>query len=1316
MNINEVAQENIKHFFVSDDYVLLEKIGEGGFGEVYKAKKINTGQYVAIKFLKLNPDYDKEKKSRYLERFNREVLLASQLQHPNIIRLLDKGQCDGDLVYAVFEYADGQSLRDYLNDCGKISAVDAVDVMGQVLDALSHAHENGIVHRDIKPSNIMLLNIGAKIHVKILDFGIGALLHDARSMDYKTITLAQESLGTPSYSAPEQLRGEPPSAKTDLYVWGLVFIECMTGNPAMSGSSLASIFHKQLSPSNVPLPIEIVGHPLAALLQRVLQKKPAERMESAAAVYGELQRINVGNILSSPTAKNDETPDISSDETLISDASLFYTELTEKKQITILCLSLGVRSVVGDELDFEVVDTLHRDQHLQCRDIAVRYGASHIGTLGDTSLFYFGYPVVSENDGRLSARTALDIVGHINKRNSLLQYSQGFLFEARVGLHSGLFTAYTDSVPEGNAANTAMQLCRAAHANEILCSDTFKKIVDNYIEFEPKELSQDAAVPRGGLYTLKAERMVEAFGFLRANRHHQHFVGREEQLDTLLELIDDEAGQRSGYAHVYGEAGIGKSRLVAELRGRAGSASHFVAQCLPEYEHNALFPFLNLFRHLYALSALGSEETVLQLRGIIQQHSELDEAQILPILCTWLYLPVPDDMPMVAYTPEKQKQLLFKALVLFFTHHRDGRAVDRTLFIVEDIHWADPVSLEFVRYLVDCASQDDRQKFLLTTSRHALPEALQESSCRPVEVLRLTTDQTKTLIGRLFDGKTVSERVLDIVSNRTDGVPLFVEELINMLQQKGLVHHLNGVVDFTDPKRLDEIPNTLRDSLQQKLDGLVSAKELVQFAAAIGREFDHQLLLLSANHSEEKVQADLEELIAAELVYIQRKVDGDSYIFKHALVRDAAYESIPAPQKRLIHQKIAESLESRSTDDHQDSGLLAMHWASADVYEKAVEYGTDAANSALKRSASSEAIAQAEKVKDWIANLVVEEQLEPKLSIYSVLTSAYMEVKGWASEEVLSYSNKSLELLKANNRNDELVSHLWWKILNGIVGGRREGLAALSDEMEPLLEQVGDINKSAIRCAQGFFQFTHGDRGSCISSFVDAIRYYGESPDLSHQQIYGFDISVFAMATLARAYADTSEKAEALHYSGKALSDAKKYEHVPSIGIALMYYGIVHQQYKNIAEVKSSSAELIAISERYNLPIYKAFGQMLYDWSIGDTTRSLELHEFLTTAGSMHGLAHFQSFYAETFAANGHVDQAVEVMQRCLSADKKIGENNYKPYLALKMAEFLSMADAVDMESVNQWLDIAKSTALHQGVDYVVVAVDQLEANLLVEN
>jgi len=1313
--------------FKSCTYQLVEKIGEGGFGRVYKAIHLKTKQFVAIKLLTLNPNFDLEKRTRHIERFERETLLGSRLHHPNIVGLLDKGQCDNGLIYAVFEFVDGQSLKDRLIDAGALPPLDAADIMAQVLDALAYAHQQGVIHRDIKPANIILKKIGAKTYAKILDFGIGAFVHGFRELDYKSITLTQESLGTPSYSAPEQLRGEPPTPKSDLYVWGLVFIECLTGRPAISGTNLASIFHKQLNQSNVPLPAAIAGHPVAALLRRVLHKKADERTASAADIYNQLTQLNfaslVGSLATTPAnylpEKNAITAESDLGNTLINDNKIRYTGLTERKQITVICISLTIKTITQNNIDHEVIEALHRDQKSQCYDIAIRYGGFHVGSLGDSLLFYFGYPAVSDNDCRLCARAALDIISNLNKKNALLQHTQGIIASAHIGIHTGLATTYADSAPEGDTPNIAIELARTALPNQILCSDSTKKILDNYIKFKASQVKAlGVKAKKTPLYLMTGERHAEAYGFLRASGQHNQLIGREGELTELLHLLEptnqsDQTTGKNKYAHIHGEAGIGKSRLVIELRSRAQTFNHIITQCLPEYKNSALYPILTVLKYKYSLDTLPPETALAQLRSALYKRQNANIKQGIPILCAWLTLPLPNDLEPVTDSPADQKHVLFDMLSSLLLHQDDPEPRRNNLFMFEDIHWADPTTIEFIAHLISHSNFREPQHVFISTSRQTLPESLVSIAIKSFKVPKLTEDKVHQFIRSLFDQQNIAHAILDVVTTRTDGIPLFIEELVTMLKQRNLVQRLNGIISLTNPTTISEVPNSLRESLHQNLDNLRYAKETAQLAATIGRKFDYDLLVSTSQKTEAQLQNDLTELLESELIYRQRNVESDSYIFKHALVRDAAYDSMIPSDKKLKHRQIATAL-ARLDQHHKHSnpGILAMHWGAAEIYDKAIDCGSNAANASLKRSAASEAIAHAENVLSWINHLDKNKQVNPKLEIYGLLTSAFMETKGWASQEVLKYSEKSLNLLKTNRRYDELIPQLWWKVLNGIVGGRRQTLNKIVQEMDTLLHLANTTGKSAIKCAQGFYYFTEGNRKACIEAFQASIELYDTKDNKSHQQTYGFDVNVFAKATIARAFADQSLKTDAIKYSKLAVEEAKTYEHIPSIGIALMYYGLVHQQFQNKQAVNNASMELIAISEKHRLPIYQKFGQMLYDWSIDSTNRANILLDELQQAGSLHGLGHFQSFYADTYAKQNNYQKALAKIDECLALDRSINEANYQAYLLFKKAQYMELAHGA--ESALSGYNKAYKLAKQQGVTFITNQVETTKHQLLI--
>lgn len=1266
--------------FQSDAYQLLEKIGQGGFGLVYKAKQLNTGQFVAIKFLTLNPDFDHDKKNRYIDRFERETLLSSRLQHPNIVRLLDKGRCDDDLLFAVFEYVDGLTLKETLTELGVLPPVEAAEVMTQVLDALAHAHAQGVIHRDVKPTNIMLTKTGAKTHAKVLDFGIGTLVSEARQLDYKSITLTQETLGTPSYSAPEQLRGEPPTPKTDLYVWGLVFIECLTGQPAISGSSLASIFHKQLSESNVPLPAAIVGHPVGALLRRVLQKKVHERSVNIDELYTELVQLNfsnlVGELSAEPirTAVSDNTTMVQhlTDDTQVHDRQQLYTRLSERKQITALCICLNVQSLTDEMVDHEIVDTLHRDQKNQCVDIAIRYGAFHVGSLGDTLLFYFGYPNVSDNDTRLCARAALDVISTLNKRNSLLKHSQGIATQTRIGMHTGIVTSYADSTPEGDTPNIAMELARYAGANEILCSDISRVMLESYSEFKPAQPRTFGVDGNETMtYALAGERQVEAFGFLRGTRRDHAFIGREVELETLLGLLaqdyNPETRLQPKLAHVYGEAGIGKSRLIFELRNRAQRFNHYVAQCLPEHQNNALYPIFSVLKYKYSLDAMAPEEAVKLLSEQLLSLELADHNAAIAIVCIWLNLPLAEGNTPTALSPDAQKQLLFSVLSGLFTLHKTTE-LTRNLFIFEDMHWADPTTVEFVNHFVCSTGLSDEQHVMVSTSRQPLSEQIEATYFHMVQVDKLKQSDTTEFIVNLFDKQTVAKNVLDLLVSRTDGIPLFIEELVNMLKQKNLVQKLNGIIDFISPDKLDQVPLSLRDSLQQKLDTLTYAKETAQLAACIGREFDYGLLVMASNHSEAQVQNNLSELVEAELILQQRKVSGDSYIFKHALVRDAAYDSMIADVKVAAHGQIATALVGHFPDYlHDNPAQVARHFAGAQNYRQATQYGSGAVNKQVKSSANDEALSLSELTLDWVTRLSDEkEKLEAELNVHGAVLPAVMTVHGYGSAKVIELSLRMKTVIEQLNTLDGETEHplrkkLWTKsewieFLSLHYSAKRAEARVLGERL--LVQSREEQDRRQMMVVLVHLAQVHlfdGEINLSVDEYSEALGLYDESRDLDISAEYGTDgkaqnLSCSSLSYLHLGYLDKARELidEAIHYS-------EKISHDSSIAFAHLFnalYGYYTDDYSII--IQTAEHYEAKYGQKKEKVWHYIFVALLHAGATDNVEAALGYVNEMTETGQTFAIAWYIPIIVKSYLKQGKIEEATKLSENMLL----LGEDN----------------------------------------------------------
>lgn len=274
-------------------YTLLSLLAQGAASQVYLARPIGTARLVAIKLLHPNTACAGAAYAQLVAAFNHEIELCSTFHHPHIVKLLAQGSNNEAQPYAVFEYNRGVTLHDLLCRQGFLSAIQTRRVMGQVLAALVHIHAHGIVHRDLKPHNIMVSGEGAAMSAKVLDFGISALASPPSNDGFCTSHDHKPSTGTPRYSAPEQLRGAPATASADLYAWGLILLECLTGRPVFDGKTLAHIYRQQLDAEPIRIPLGLSQHRLGLLLQSVLSKNPSARTLDAPAVYRQFLRLDL---------------------------------------------------------------------------------------------------------------------------------------------------------------------------------------------------------------------------------------------------------------------------------------------------------------------------------------------------------------------------------------------------------------------------------------------------------------------------------------------------------------------------------------------------------------------------------------------------------------------------------------------------------------------------------------------------------------------------------------------------------------------------------------------------------------------------------------------------------------------------------------------------------------------------------------------------------------------------------------------------------------------------------------------------------------
>jgi serine/threonine protein kinase/formylglycine-generating enzyme required for sulfatase activity len=308
-------------------FELLSILGEGGFGVVYEAKQRSTGQRVAVKLMLPSKLIGETRRASEITRFRREMELIGRLRHPHIVRLIDFGELDdGAIYYMVLEYIQGQSLAQRIRADGPLSPRLAAHLMSQVCDAMLYAHQQGVIHRDLKPQNIMITEAGFLPNATVLDFGIAGVVASARDEDYQAVTGTRDALGTPAYMSPEQISNQGVGPQSDLYAWGLVFAECLTGETVTSGTSLMHILMTQASRERVTLPAAVAACPLGPIVERATFKSLSARYDSAQSALKDLLAIPSTALSEQPIPQADgDSADLASPGAVVSADSFMET-------------------------------------------------------------------------------------------------------------------------------------------------------------------------------------------------------------------------------------------------------------------------------------------------------------------------------------------------------------------------------------------------------------------------------------------------------------------------------------------------------------------------------------------------------------------------------------------------------------------------------------------------------------------------------------------------------------------------------------------------------------------------------------------------------------------------------------------------------------------------------------------------------------------------------------------------------------------------------------------------------------------------------
>ncbi|KWB52436.1 protein kinase [Burkholderia ubonensis] len=1268
-------------------YRLGPLLGEGGNGVVFRATCSDTAQDVAIKLMRDDATKTAAERARQRARFRRETHLCEGLRHPNIVALLDKGEAPDGRLFAVFELVQGRTLRDRLAGDGPLSAVETGRLMTEVLDALAAAHRRGVVHRDLTPQNIVIAMADDGPHAKLLDFGIGALLPGMEGVESQTATQATEVLGSPQYCAPEQLRNEAPTFKSDLYAWGLVVIECLTGEVVMHGASVADILYQQLSPVDIALPPSIASHPLGAVLRRALSKNPEQRAASADELAVQFRALNFAALVGQFDAFRASRRARPRGETT--------GTVGEYRQITTLCCCVTIdgegrqRHAGADHGD--VLDGYEEQWLTKCADIAVGYGAQVGGRLGDTLLFHFGLQGDIDRPARRAARAALDMV-RVAARARLPAPSaagsraagESWRVDVAAAIHVGQILAHASLTSGVSTPAATSRLLRLAGPGQILISDDARLSLERHVDYRSTSmwLTRAGLAPQPVHELLGERRADTAFDSLD-DSVMAPMVGRARELDALLRAWQEALARQRRDTHgepaphgvprlVVGEAGIGKSRLVHELceavRGQGHAFAH--CACLPERENHALFPILRFIGAHWHIDADCPVDLALAAIDEMIAPLACDHAAARAALATWLGLPC--DAKGFLWSSAREQHALFDVLSQLIVSLGNGAPI---LLVVEDVQWLDRSTEEFLAFLQ--RSPRARAICVVLTSR---PDKLGRwrGSTERLVLRRLSRDDAQRLVSALVGQRALDPAVLDLLAHRTAGIPLFIEEVARELMTSGAMTHADDALPGlrgTDPYPL---PVSLGGMLGLAFDWIDDARDTAQLAATIGLEVDAQLLADASPHDRATLDAHLRLLLEERIVYAQHRRDRVFYSFRHALIRDAAYESMPPAVRRGNHARVGRALAAEADREAGAHAFgVARHFARAGAFADAIGHGIDAARCALERSRYDDAIRYGQSVSDWLVDADYAQREHDSARIRATLTHATMARFGWADPQVREHAEQLLRQVRTLDDQELAISALWTLSTYYHVAGDRPTVRGITMQLDALAADRGEAGvQVAADAMRGMSLWVDGHYARARVAFEAALAGYDVRRDVDHRRILGLDTRAWTMASLASVLWCVDDDPQAsLAMAREAVHCATCLDHLPTLGVTMMYLARMHQLAGDRDAARAVSEAILRLSDAHRLRAVEHYVAIIHAWARADRAGAAAHLEAQRQSGGLLGLTYYASLLAELDAERGDYDAALAQIEQCLAWCESTGERYYEAQLLLKQCEYLRQAD-----------------------------------------
>jgi class 3 adenylate cyclase/predicted ATPase/DNA-binding response OmpR family regulator len=928
----------------------------------------------------------------------------------------------------------------------------------------------------------------------------------------------------------------------------------------------------------------------------------------------------------------------------------------ERRQLTVLSCGLVGSTALAVNLDPEDFGgTIRRFQEI-CTSVITHWGGAVINFVGDEILASFGYPKGHEDDAERAVHAGLDLVERIGEVRS----QSGDPLQVRIAIATGLVLIGKNQAAIGEAVITAARLRDITPPNSVTVTASTRKLLGDLFVYDDSGVLGPETT-----YQVTGKQAIEMRFVASQTAKLTQFIGRQhelQQMSTLWELAKAGKGQ---VALLCGEPGIGKSRVTKTWLNLIADEPRTVIryQCSPHHTNSAFYPIIN---QLERAAQFEREDTPdVKLRKL---EAVLSQAGAATLADTRLYaalLSIPTDKLNSSsdLTPQRQRALTIAALL---RQLRDLALTRPVVIALADAHWIDSSTLELLSRCI--ASIKAARVFVLINFRtEFFPPWLDESHVTMLTLNRLAREQTEAIILDVAGSKELPRDLQEQIVSKSDGVPLFAEELTKTVLESGLLQDAGDRYVAVGPLPPLAIPTTLLGSLTARLDRLGEIREIAQIGAAIGREFSYRLLAAIAPVSGPTLQTALAHLAACELIFVRGEPPDSTYIFKHALVQDAAYATMVRSKCQQLHSRIADALTQGFPETVETQPeLMAHHLIQAGLTERAIDYFRKAARHAIERSANAEAIGHLTRVIGMLESLPENPERERlALEFEVMLGQAMIADRGYAAPETRKV------LLRAKTRFEDLTDPSQkFPILYGIwaghyVGG--EGSKQADAAMEFLAAAERHKDTAALCIAHrmlGTTCVTKGEFATGLHHLERARALYDSAHHSRYRYQYGQDIGAAALCYLSWALWHLGHVDRASEVAAEAMKLAEQLSHPHTLVYTICHVRAFFDLFRRCRDdTRSYAAKVVSLSTENGFSHWVNCGRIFEGWADicrGEVDAGIELLRAGVAAWQKRGarlwLPIFLTLEAEACAKAGRGDAALVVIEEALAIAKDTGE------------------------------------------------------------